>query len=78
MKTFPLILINKSDMRKIEHYKDADKLALHLAKSDGSPFNAENWLIIKDEKKVVDLLPLRGKVGVSSQYHAIKKAIEEA
>lgn len=78
MKTFPLILINKSDMRKIEHYKDADKLALHLAKMDGSPFNAENWLIIKDEKKVVDLLPLRGKVGISTQYHAIKKAIEEA
>lgn len=78
MKIFPLILINKSDMRKVEHYKDADKLALHLAKMDGSPFNAENWLIIKDEKKVVDISHLQGQCGVYTQHKEIRKAIEEA
>lgn len=76
MKTFPIIIINKSNMRKVEHYKNADLAALSLI-SD-SPLNALNWIIIKDEKKVVDISHLQGQCGVYTQHKEIRKAIEEA
>jgi len=76
MKTFPIIIINKSNMSTLMHFKDADKAALYLINDDG--FNAKNWIIIKDENKVVDISHLEGIFGVYTQHKQIRETIEKA
>jgi len=75
-KTFPIIVINKSNMSTLMHFKDADKAALFLINDNG--FNAKNWIIIKNENKVVDISDLEGIFGVYTQHQKIRKAIEDS
>jgi hypothetical protein len=76
LKTFPIIVINKSNMSTLMHFKDADKAALFLINDNG--FNAKNWIIIKNENKVVDISDLEGIFGVYTQHQKIRKAIEDS
>jgi hypothetical protein len=57
MKLYPFILINKCNMRELLHFPSADKCALHLFPKTGVQI-ASNFVIVKDEAKVVDLTPL--------------------
>jgi hypothetical protein len=76
MKTFPVIIINKSNMSTLMHFKDADKAALFLINDNG--FNAKNWIVVKNENKVVDISHLEGIVGVYTQHKQIRETIEKA
>lgn len=76
MKTYRFILINKNNMKEIEHFKSADSLALRLSRNDGKAFNGSHWVIVKDENSVVDLSSVTGKTGITGQYHALKNILE--
>ncbi len=78
MKIYPIIVINKSDMRKVEHFKNADLAALSLARMDGKVFNKQNWIVIKDETTVVDFSKLPTMAGIVSQHGLIRKLIEDS
>jgi hypothetical protein len=67
----PIIIINKSNMSTLMHFKDSDKAALYLINGNG--FNAKNWIIIKDENKVVDISHLEGISGVYTQHKQIRE-----
>lgn len=54
MKTFPWIVINKSDMNNPKHYKDAVDVALYVYNAHSSE-NYKNYIIIKDENTVIDI-----------------------
>ena len=72
MKTYPFILINKNNMKEIEYFKSSDSLSLRLCRNDGKPFNASHWVVVKDEKTVVDLSSVNGKVNIVEQYNELK------
>lgn len=78
MKTFPFIVINKSDMSKLSHCYDAS-MAASLAFNFNKKFNPENWLIIKDEKTIVDISPIKFIDGnLIGRFQALKKIINDA
>ena len=54
MKTFPYIVINKSNMNNPKHYKDAQDVGYYLWNAHATG-NYKNWIVIKDEKHVIDL-----------------------
>jgi hypothetical protein len=76
MKTYPFILINKNNMKEIEHFKSADSLALRLSRNDGKSFQSSHWVVVKDEKTVVDLSSVNGKVNIVEQYNELKKIFD--
>jgi hypothetical protein len=52
MKTYPYILINKSKMNELNHFSASEDLVTHLI---GRAKNWKNWIIIKNEKIIIDL-----------------------
>lgn len=75
MKTFPFIVINKSDMSKLSHCHDAS-MAASQAFNFNKKFNPDNWIILKDEKKVIDISSMKTIGGdMISQFQALKKLL---
>lgn len=75
MKIFPFIVINKSDMSKLSHCYDAS-MAASEAFNFNKPFNPDNWIILKDEKKIIDLSAMKTIGGDAiSRFQALKKLL---
>jgi hypothetical protein len=62
MKVFNFIVINKSNMAELNHFSQTDSAAcciLNNGSGRNGGFNPDNWIVIKHEKKIVDLSSLR-------------------
>ena len=63
MKKIPFILINKSDFKNVQKFKDADYLRQFFLMRKNLFKNLSNFIIIKDEKKVVDISEIENLEG---------------
>lgn len=75
-KTYPFIVINKNNMTKLDHFRNADLCSLFLCCDN---FNPDNWVVIKDEKTVVNLSDLKTVgCGICGYKRKIQEALEKA
>lgn len=64
-RVIPFILINKGGLSRLEHFDDAGVLTRRLfPKTD-----FKSWLIIRDEREVVDLSPLDHLSALPIEHH---------
>lgn len=75
MKIFRFMVINKSNMTEINHFSEAYRVADRIFNFSKS-FNPDNWLIIKDENKIIKLELSGGDK--MSVYRSIIKCLETA
>lgn len=75
MKTFKFIVINKSNMTEINHFSESYKVADKIFNFN-KLFNPENWVIIRNENKVIKL-EISGGDGITI-YRSIIKCLETA
>lgn len=67
MKTFPFIVINKNNMKQLNHFATADQVAIHLLGK-----KVENILVIVKECKIVPL----SEIG-SADVNKIERVLNE-
>jgi len=56
-KKFSYIVINKSNMTELKHFKTAEQTTDFMFNFN-KRFNADNWIVIKNEATIVDLTPM--------------------
>jgi hypothetical protein len=78
MKTYPYIVINKGDMTKLEHFKTAHQVAMRIFPRTNNNIT-DNFIVIKDENRVVDLTEIKYYTADSSLvYVRLGTIIDEA
>lgn len=81
-KTYPWIVIDKANMSKIDyHCKNAKQVAYAIMKSGTIRFrDFSEFVVIKDESKVIDLVTLTMGIGGDSPavYYAVVDILEQA
>lgn len=61
MKVYPFIVINKSNMRTLEHYKDSRSVAnLMYDPKTGGVKDFNNYIFIKNEAVIIDTSSMVG------------------
>jgi hypothetical protein len=77
MKTYPYIVIHKDNMSKLYHYKTSDQVSLSLYPKTNSDIS-DHYIIIKDEKTVIDLTPIKYiTADANIIYRRVKEIIDE-
>ena len=67
MKSYPYIVIDKTNMAKMEHFKSPYHVAdLIYDKQNKIP---DRFIIVKNEKEIVDLEPLRHLTALPITFH---------
>ena len=67
MKVYPYIVIDKSSMQRLEHVATATRVADILF--DACAKIPDRYIVIKDEREVVDLSSLRNVTGLPMAFH---------
>lgn len=76
MKTYAFIVINKANMRQLNHFATAEKAADYAFPKYG-PQICDNLIFVKDEKKIVDISELRFYGALPNDVHRKLKEILE-
>lgn len=74
MKVYPFIVINKSNMTEVFHFATVEDTA-HKICNHGKHLNLSNWIVVKNEKTVIDLTKVSGG-DWSSIYRGLKNLLE--
>jgi hypothetical protein len=85
-KTYPWIIIDKANMSKVDHHcNSAAQVAMAMMKGKKGTFSLafrdfSQFVVIKDEEKVIDLVTLTKGLGGDSLsiYHKVKAILEQA
>lgn len=78
MKTYPYIVIDKGNMTKLEHYNTSEEVARRIYPRTNNKIT-DNFIIIKDENRVVDLSEIKHYTADSiSVYNRLKVIIDDA
>lgn len=79
MRKIPFILIDKSNLTKVQKFKDADYLRQYFLMRKKEFTNLSNFIVVKNEEKVVDISPIENMSGsLLLISHKMRTLLEEA
>ncbi len=79
MKIYPFIVINKSDIKTPQHFKVARQVAdfFYGKIGKGNGVNWDNWIVLKNEKTVIDWSLLSGGDAITI-HRSIESVLNKA